>query len=110
MSTVPKVCKNTSPGSGVYANGKILSDITLKCQLCQRYAKTLPQAVVSMPMAKDFNEKVAMALKYYKGRWILHMIDMWSRYTMSEFIHWKKTSHVIETGWEYLELWKLNER
>ena len=27
-------------------------------------------------MAHEFNEKVAMDLKQWKGRWILHMIDM----------------------------------
>ena len=49
-----------------------------------------------MPMVKDFNEKVAMDLKYYKGLWILHMIDIWSRYTISVFIHQIKTSNIIE--------------
>lgn len=37
-----------------------------------------------------------MDLKQYKGRWILHMIDMWSRYTISVFIDRKKTSCVID--------------
>ena len=59
----------------------------------------------SILIVKDFNEIVAMNLKYYKGRWVLHMIEMWSRYTIS-CIHSlekkkkkkkkKKTSNVIE--------------
>lgn len=49
-----------------------------------------------MPMSKEFNEKLAMDLKLYKGHWILHMIDMWSRYTVSVFISRKKPSNVIE--------------
>lgn len=74
----------------------ILDEITSKCQLCQLYAKTPPRPVVSMPMAKSFNQKIAMDLKQYKGRWILHMIDMWSRYTISVFIDRKKPSCVID--------------
>ena len=40
-----------------------------------------------MPMATKFNvvqsSKVAMDLKQWNGLWILHIIDMWSRYTLS---------------------------
>jgi hypothetical protein len=56
-----------------------LLEIQSKCELCKVYAITPPRPVVSMPMVKEFNEKVAMDLKQYKGRWILHMIDMWFR-------------------------------
>ena len=49
------------------AHDELLSDIMLKCQLCETYAKTPPRSVVSMPTAKDFNEKVAIDFKYYKG-------------------------------------------
>ena len=75
---------------------EILEEIASRCQLCQVYAKTPSRPVVSMPMAKSFNEKIAMDLKQYKGRWILHMIDMWSRYTVSVFITRKKPSCVID--------------
>ena len=46
-------------------------------------------------MATQFNEKVAMDLKQWNGRWILHTIDMWSRYTISVFINRKRSSDVI---------------
>ena len=68
----------------------------------QKYAKTPPKPVVSMPMAKEFNEKVAMDLKQWNGLRILHIIDMWSRYTVSVFISRKRPSDVIEslmTNW-----------
>ncbi|CAG2204921.1 unnamed protein product [Mytilus edulis] len=73
-----------------------LSEIQSKCDLCKMYAVTPPRPVVSMPMAKQFNEKVTIDLKQYKDRWILHMIDMWSRYTVSVFINRKKPTNVIE--------------
>lgn len=73
-----------------------LTDIYAKCNLCKMYAVTPPRPVVSLPMATQFNEKVAIDLKQYKQRWILHMIDMWSRYTMSVFIDRKKPSNVVD--------------
>ena len=46
-------------------------------------------------MATKFNEKVAMDLKW-NGRWILHIIDMWSRYTLSVLIDRKKPCNIID--------------
>ena len=79
-----------------------VSDIEQKCEMCKKYAKTPPKPVVSMPMAKEFNEKVAIDLKQWNGLWILHIIDMWSRYTVSVFISRKRPSDVIHslmTNW-----------
>ena len=49
-----------------------------------------------MPMASKFNEKVAMDLKLWNGRWILHIIDMWSRYTLSTFVDRKRPANIID--------------
>ena len=73
----------------------LLVQIGKNCDLCQRYAKTPPRPVVSLPMASHFNEKVAMDLKQWNKRWILHIIDMWSRYTVSVFVDRKKSSDVL---------------
>ena len=73
----------------------MLEDIVRRCDLCKRYSKTPPRPVVGMPMATQFNEKVAMDLKQWNGQWILHIIDMWSRYTISVFINRKRSSEVI---------------
>ena len=83
--------------AGVWKNDylDILSTIEENCQLCKSYTKTPPRPVVSLPMAHEFNETVAMDLKQWKGRWILHMIDMWARYTVSVFINRKRPSDII---------------
>ena len=73
----------------------ILEDIGKKCNLCKMYMKTPPRPIVGLPMASRFNEKIAMDLKQWKGRWILHIIDMWSRYTVSVFIQRKRSNDVI---------------
>ena len=45
----------------------LLEEIDRKCELCKRYSKTPARPVVGMPMATQFNEKVAMDLKQWKG-------------------------------------------
>ena len=73
-----------------------LVEIQQKCQLCKRYAQTPPRPAVSLPMATSFNQKVAMDLKKWNDKWILHLVDMWSRLTVSVFIERKKSSEVID--------------
>ena len=73
-----------------------LSEIERKCELCKVYAKMAPRPVISMLMALKFNEKVTMDLKQWNNCWILHMIDMWSQYTVSVFLTRKRPSDVID--------------
>ena len=73
-----------------------MSQIEEKCELYKIYTKTLSRPIVGMSMATKFNEKVAMDLKQWNSRWILHITDMWSRYTLSIFIDRKKQSNVID--------------
>ena len=84
--------------AGVWKNDylDILSTIEENCQLCKSYTKSTPRPVVILPMAHEFNEKVAMDLKQWKGRWILHMIDMWARYIVLVFINRKRPSDIID--------------
>ena len=66
------------------------------CDLCKAYKKTPARPVVALPMATRFNEKVAIDLKQWNNRWILHMVDMFSRFTISVFIDSKKPSVIID--------------
>ena len=62
------------------------------------YAKDMqkhPTSSCCLPIASEFNKKVVMDLKQWKGRWILHIIDMWSRYTISAIINMKRPSDVV---------------
>ena len=47
-------------------------------------------------MASKFNKYVAMDLKQLNARWILHIIDMWSRYTLSVFVDREKPGNIID--------------
>ena len=93
-----KKLKSLLQNAGLWRNEYVdlLEEINKSCDLCKRYAKTPPRPVVGLPMATHFNETVAMDLKQWNGRWILHIIDMWSRYTVSVLINRKKPSNVID--------------
>ena len=84
-------------GAGVWKDEyqEELDSINNICHTCKLYAKTLARPVVSMPLARSFNEKVAMDLKRWKGKYIFHLIDMFTRLSVSVFIRnktpqWRK--------------------
>ena len=82
----------------------VIKGVYEKCEqsgLC-RFKDKIISPVVCLPMAKDFNEKVAIDLKKWDDHWILHMVDMWSRFTVSVFVSRKKPKniiHAILTDW-----------
>lgn len=74
----------------------VMNEICESCQICKMYSRTPPRPVVAMPLASKFNEKVAMDLKKWKMIWILYLVDLWSRYTVSVPIQRKKPEIVID--------------
>ena len=83
-----------------------LDSISNACQTCKLYAKT-----PARPLASSFNEKVAMDLKSWKGKYILHLTDMFTRLSVSLFIRSKTPQEVVENvlqhwigaGWGVME-------
>ena len=68
----------------------------------QAVCKTPARLVVSMPLASSFNENVSMDLKSWKGKYILHLIDMFIRLGVSVFIRNKTPQEVVEN---FLQHW-----
>ena len=64
--------------------------------MCKLYHRSQSRPVVCFPQAENFKEKVAMDLKNWGNRWILHLINMWSRLTVSVFMDRKRPSDVID--------------
>ena len=60
-----------------------------------RFKQKVIKPVVALPLATDFNDKIALDLKQWKGKWILHMVDLFSRFTVSAFISRKRPTDVI---------------
>ncbi len=73
-----------------------VSQIYAECDLCKAYTRTPARPAVGLPMATRFNQMVAMDLKKWSRGWILHIVDMWSRLTVSVFIERKTSKEVID--------------
>ena len=73
-----------------------LEKIRSGCEGCLIGARNPDRPIVGMPMASEFNEKLAIDLKCLSGGgYILHIIDMWSRLTISVLLKKKKPIEVI---------------
>ena len=66
------------------------------CQTCQVYQKPPPRPVVGLPMATKFLETVAMDLKFYHGKIILHLIDMCTRLSAATMIRNKHPDSIVK--------------
>ena len=79
-----------------------LKRIDKECPTCQIYKKAPPRPIVGLPMATKFQETVAMDLKFYDKKIILHLIDLCTRLTAATVIKDKNPTTVIEA---ILEIW-----
>ena len=70
--------------------------LTEKCEICKIYTKTPTRPVEGMAIAKRFNERMAMNLKQRNSHWLLYIIDVWSRYTLSVLLDRKKLCNIMD--------------
>ena len=77
---------------------KILNETVSRCEICQRFRKTPSRPAVGLPMATDFNETVAADLHQLEHSvWLLHMIDMFTRYSAGVIIRSKQSSVFVDS-------------
>ena len=73
-----------------------LKKVDAECTTCQVYQKAPPKPIVGLPMATQFQETVALDLKFYDSKIILHLIDMCTRLSSATTIKNKNPNTVIE--------------
>ena len=57
-------------------------EVSNACNVCKRFKRAPAVPVVSLPLASDFNEVVAMDLIVLaNGKYVLHLIDMFTRFS-----------------------------
>ena len=83
---------------------EILEKIYSKCQICIEDTRTKARPVVGMPLARDFNECVAMDLKIHKEGNIYYLVDVMTRYTAGGFVKDKEAETIVRAT---LDLWNL---
>ena len=65
------------------------------CSTCNLYKKPPPRPVVGLPLATRFQETVAMDLKFYSGKIILHLIDHATRLSTTVHIPSKQPKVIL---------------
>ena len=61
----------------------MLEEIPSSCETCLRYKKVRPRPVVGFSLSSRFNEWVALDMKDIKENKILHLTDLFSKYSVA---------------------------
>ena len=69
---------------------KLIKKVSDECAICKIYRKTPQRPIVGLPIATSFQECIAMDLKFYEGRILLHLIDHAPRLSVSSFVKLKE--------------------
>ena len=80
---------------------KIIDNIIDGCEGCILKRKTPDRPVVAMNMANDFNQILSVDLKIWKDKYILYMIDVFTRFTVGEIIKDKQPETIVNTIMRY---------
>ena len=81
---------------------KEINKITESCNVCKIFKKAPPRPIVGLPLATEFQESVAMDLKQYQGKQILHLVDLCTRLSAALFIPNKKKETIVSA---ILQIW-----
>jgi hypothetical protein len=73
-----------------------LRAISETCDVCIRYKKTPSKPVVGFPLAKAFNEVVAMDLGELEGRRFLVLLDLATHFCQAVWIKSKRPMDIVE--------------
>ena len=75
---------------------ELIKKVSDECTICKIYRKTPQRPIVGLPMATSFQECIAMDLKFYKERILLHLIDHTTRLSVSSFVKSKEPEVILK--------------
>ena len=81
---------------------KLVEEVRSTCDLCEKYGSTPPKLVVTMSVAKSFNENIAMDLKDIGSEHVLHLIDHLTRFSAACIVPCKKKEVIVAA---ILKIW-----
>ena len=73
-----------------------MEKVSITCDTCNRYRTAPARPAVGLPMATKFQETVAMDLKFYDSKIILHLIDHATRLSSAKLIPNKQPETVVK--------------
>ena len=71
-------------------------EIYQTCEICKVYRKPGYKPVVSVSLAEEFNEVVAMDLKFIESNIILHLIDHVTRFSAAAIVKSKEREEIVK--------------
>ena len=76
---------------------KEIISVSENCNTCKLYKKPPPRPVVSLPMATQFQEVVALDLKQLNGKTILHLVDLCTRLSAGCIVPNKEKETIVRS-------------
>ena len=73
-----------------------VGELSKSCKICKEFSKPSPTPIVGLPHAVNFNETVALDLKFFNGHIILHLIDHLTRFSSAVICKSKEPSEILE--------------
>ena len=74
----------------------MIDKILNSCEGCHIRMRNPARPVVAIAMSNDFNQLLSMDIKIYKGKYILYLIDTFTRYTIGTVIKSKEPEQVVK--------------
>ena len=75
---------------------KTVDEVSQNCDICKRFRRSPARPVVTFPLATEFNETIAMDIKFINSRPVLHLIDHATRYSRACLLANKKPMSVVQ--------------
>merc|ERR1712080_343181 len=69
----------------------IITQVVSDCRVCQKFSKSVARPRVTLPKSTSFNEVVTLDLKEFGSKYVLWMIDSFTRFMQGKVITNKKT-------------------
>ena len=78
---------------------RINQNVVKECEKCDRYNRARLRSKASLPLARRFNELIAMELKVVKNGslYFIHIIDLFTRFSRAQAVH-RKTLETTVNG------------
>ena len=75
----------------------VINHVVETCKVCQKFEKSVARPRVTLPKSTSFNEVVTLDLKEFGSKYILWMVDSFTRFIQGKLISKKKAETIIDT-------------
>ena len=83
----------------------LIERVVNDCKVCQKFKTSIARPRVTLPKATSFNEVVTLDLKEFGTKYVLWIIDSFSRFMVGKLIANKKADTVIQA---IMDSWCMN--